>query len=87
MWQGIFAVLREDADVEVSIDSTVIRAHQPAAGAAKKGEQALGRSRGGFGTKIYACVEGLGHLVRFVLIGGQAHDSTQAETLLKEIEP
>lgn len=37
MWQNIFAVLREDADIEeVSIDSTVIRAHQHAAGAAKK---------------------------------------------------
>ena len=38
VWQAIFAVLREDADVEeVSIDSTIIRAHQHAAGAAKKG--------------------------------------------------
>lgn len=37
VWQSIFAILREDADVEeVSIDSTVIRAHQHAAGAAKK---------------------------------------------------
>ena len=37
MWQNIFAVLHEDADIEeVSIDSTVIRAHQHAAGAAKK---------------------------------------------------
>jgi hypothetical protein len=52
----------------------------------KKGEQALGRSRGGFGTKIHVCVEGLGQLARFALTGGQVHDSTQAETLLKEIE-
>ena len=37
VWRNIFAVLREDADIEeVSIDSTVIRAHQHAAGAAKK---------------------------------------------------
>ena len=37
VWQAIFIVLREDADVEeVSIDSTIIRAHQHAAGAAKK---------------------------------------------------
>ena len=36
-WQNIFEVLRENADIEeVSIDSTVIRAHQHAAGAAKK---------------------------------------------------
>jgi transposase len=37
VWQKIFAVLREDSDFEeVCIDSTVIRAHQHAAGAAKK---------------------------------------------------
>jgi transposase len=37
VWQEIFAVLRKDADFEeVYIDSTVIRAHQHAAGAAKK---------------------------------------------------
>ena len=53
----------------------------------KNGEQALGRSRGGFGTKIHACVEGFGQLARFVLTGGHVHDSTQAEILLKEIEP
>jgi len=37
VWQNIFAVLREDADFEeVFLDSTVVRAHQHAAGAAKK---------------------------------------------------
>ena len=56
-------------------------------GLQKKGEQALGRSRGGFGTKIHACVEGLGQLARFVLTGGQVHDSTQAEILLEEMMP
>ena len=38
-------------------------------------------------TKIHACVEGLGQLVRFVLTGGQVHDVTQAQALLEEIEP
>jgi transposase len=37
VWQSVFAVLREDADFEeVYLDSTVVRAHQHAAGAAKK---------------------------------------------------
>lgn len=37
VWRQIFAVLREDADLEeVFLDSTVVRAHQHAAGAAKK---------------------------------------------------
>lgn len=37
VWHNIFAVLREDADFEeVYLDSTVVRAHQHAAGAVKK---------------------------------------------------
>jgi transposase len=37
VWHNIFAVLREDVDFEeVYLDSTVVRAHQHAAGAAKK---------------------------------------------------
>ncbi len=52
----------------------------------KKGPQAIGRSRGGLTTKIHALVEGLGNLARFVLTEGQAHDITQAATLL-DIDP
>lgn len=37
VWQNIFQVLREDANFdEVYLDSTIVRAHQHAAGAAKK---------------------------------------------------
>lgn len=37
VWQGIFAELCKDADFEeVFIDSTIVRAHQHAAGAPKK---------------------------------------------------
>jgi transposase len=87
VWQNILAVLGEDADFEeVFIDSTIVRAHQHAAGAAKKkGEQALGRSQGGLMTKIHACVEGLGQLARFTLTGGQVHDVTQAQVLIEQM--
>jgi transposase len=44
--------------------------------------QALGRSRGGFSTKIHAKVDGLGNPLRFILTGGECHESTQAEALL-----
>ena len=44
--------------------------------------QALGRSRGGFSTKIHTGVDALGNPLRFVLTGGQCHDITQAETLV-----
>jgi transposase len=42
----------------------------------------LGRSRGGFGTKIHAAVNGLGLPVRLTLTPGQAADVTQARGLI-----
>ena len=44
--------------------------------------QALGRSRGGFSTKVPGSVDALGNPLRFTLTPGQQHDITQAETLL-----
>jgi transposase len=46
--------------------------------------QALGRSRGGFSTKIHAKVDGLGNPLRFILTGGECHESSQGEALLGE---
>ena len=46
-------------------------------------KQALGRSRGGFSTKIHVLVDALGNPLRFILTGGQRNDSTQAEALLE----
>jgi transposase len=45
--------------------------------------QALGRSRGGFSTKLHVVVNGLGLPVEFRLTPGQAADVTQAESLLQ----
>lgn len=45
-------------------------------------EQALGRSRGGFSTKVHVVVDGLGNPLRLRLTAGQRHDSTQAPALL-----
>ena len=53
----------------------------------KKGDQALGRSRGGLSTKIHALVEGLGSLAQFHLTGGEAGDSPQALPLLQQLKP
>lgn len=53
----------------------------------KKGDQALGRSRGGLSTKIHALVEGLGSLARFRLTGGEAGDSPEALPLLGDLQP
>lgn len=45
----------------------------------------MGRSRGGFGTKIHASVSGLGLPVKVVLTAGQEADVTQAETLIDSV--
>ena len=77
----------DDPDLEyLIIDSTVVRG-APLRGRSspKKGgqaAQALGRSRGGFSTKIHVSVDGLGNPLRFILTGGQQHDITQAEGLI-----
>ena len=51
------------------------------------GEQALGRSRGGYTCKIHVLVDGLGNPLRVRLTAGQRHDSTQAIRLKVVIPP
>ena len=48
----------------------------------KRGEQAIGRSRGGLSTKIHVTVDGLGNPLRFCLSAGQRHDITQAQNFV-----
>jgi len=45
--------------------------------------QALGRSRGGFTTKVHVTVDGLGNPLRLRLTAGQRHDITQATELIE----
>jgi transposase len=49
--------------------------------------QALGRSRGGFSTKIHIAVDALGNPLRLLLTAGQRHDSPQAGRLIENFEP
>jgi transposase len=85
VWEGVMEALK-DPDLEwLILDSTVIRAHQHAAGAIKTEgvDQALGRSRGGFGTKLHIAVDGLGNPVEFILTGGQEADINQGPALIE----
>jgi hypothetical protein len=55
------------------LDSSVVRAHAHAAGAPKAaGEQALGRSRGGFSTKLHLRADAHGRPVALHLTGGES---------------
>jgi len=86
VWKTLHSGCAHLPDLQsILIDSTVIRAHPCAAGAAKSDAEteALGRSRGGFGTKIHAITDALGYPLDFVLTAGQASDIGQAETLLE----
>ncbi|MFD8012265.1 IS5 family transposase [Streptomyces sp. NPDC058955] len=85
------AQARADAagDVEwlVSVDSTVVRAHQHAAGARKGGlrEPALGRSRGGLTSKIHLACDGRGRPLAFVVTGGNTNDCTRFTAVMEAI--
>lgn len=62
------------------------RREKKADGSGGQDEQALGRSRGGFGTKIHAIVNGLGLPVNLTLTPGQAADVTEAKSLIQGLE-
>lgn len=48
----------------------------------KHGAQALGRSRGGFGSKVHCVADALGNPLAFTVTGAEQADITQAQTLL-----
>ncbi len=83
IWAQMLEHFADDPDLaNLMIDSTIVRAHPCAAGApASQGgqaSQALGRSRGGFTTKIHLRVDAQGRPLRIRLTAGQRHDITQA---------
>jgi len=53
--------------------------------AKKEGAQSLGRSRGGFSTKIHLATDALGNALRFILTGGERNDITQAASLVENL--
>ncbi|MFJ9417742.1 IS5 family transposase [Streptomyces sp. NPDC101227] len=87
-WERVFTALMAQADADedlkwvVSVDSTIVRAHQHAAGARTEGapvgepdDHAIGRSRGGLTTKIHLAADGGCRPLAFVLTAGQAGDA------------
>jgi len=100
IWQPILEVLQQEADAKHKInwklhmvDSTIIRVHQHAAGARKIGPDgelrtadtlALGRSKGGFTTKVHLKVDGNGKPLGHVLTSGQDHDAPIFEQLMQQ---
>ena len=84
IWQLLFEQSQNDPDMEyVMIDSTIVRAHASAAGYGKNSQtqEALGRSKGGFTTKIHVASDALGNPLKIILTAGQRNDITQAHLL------
>ena len=73
------------------VDGSSIRASRAAAGARRRpadGEpegHALGRSRGGFGTKLHLIVDGHGLPLAASISPGQAHESKHLEPVLEAV--
>ena len=91
IWAAMHSRFSDDPDMEsIMIDGTIVRAHACAAGASQKNlinpkDQALGRSKGGFTTKIHIMGDALGNPLNFILTGGQAADVNQAYTLIEGV--
>lgn len=105
-WQRIVTDLQARADAkdlitwDINVDSTVVRAHQHAAGARKGGtsrrsrpaasppkpaDHGLGRSRGGLTTKLHLAVEQRQKPMSIVITEGQRGDSPQFEVVLGRV--
>ena len=105
-WREILTALQGRADAtglitwDVSVDSTVARAHQHAAGARKRGDlqaeppggleaepadHGLGRSRGGLTTKVHLACEQRQKPLSAVITAGQRGDSPQFQVVLGRI--
>ncbi|WP_373291360.1 IS5 family transposase, partial [Pilimelia anulata] len=99
-WQRLFTAVQADADtggeldwLVAAVDSTVVRAHQHAAGLRPKGghrrhepaDHALGRSRGGLSTKIHLAADARCRPLSLLVTAGQAGDAPQFEAVMNAI--
>ncbi len=94
LWDRIYEHLlnRIDKDGKIDrsawcVDGTIVRCHRSAAGYQKntqKNEEinALGRSKGGFTTKLHVLTDAQGVLLSVTLTGGQQHEAKEFKTLL-----
>ena len=88
IWAKLMNYVSEIDLQQVMIDSTIVRAHACASGQKINGnkQHALGRSCGGFTTKIHAVVDALANPISFRLTEGKRHDIPVGYQLLKHIQ-
>ena len=98
LWDRIYRTMLKRVDKLEKIDRTlwcvdgsVIRAHRCASGMVPQSDEndelnAVGRSRGGYSTKIHVLCDGRGILLSVTATGGQRHESTEFENLIANCE-
>ena len=70
-----------------SLDSTSVKVHPDGTGALKNRPQAIGKSRGGWNTKIHLVAANARTAIIFCLSPGEAHDASVGRQLLLELGP
>ena len=88
VWQELWqAVVRPGAAGanKLFIDSTIVRAHSHAAGGGADGDEAKGRSRGGYSTKIHLAVSDERTVLSVALSPGQAHDAPVFDQVMEGV--
>ena len=87
LWERVFELMRGELDLEWSfIDSSYVKVHQHATGAAgtTKEEEAIGKSRGGNTSKLHSRCDAHGNTAQFLLTAGNVSDFTMAEELIDD---
>jgi transposase len=89
----VFEKLQREQIVRIKIeafalDSTSVKVHADGTGALKKnGPQSIGKSRGGWNTKVHLVAADARTAITFALSPGQAHDAPEGRELLRDLGP
>ena len=87
----VFEKLQLDQIVHIrieafSLDSTTVKVHPDGTGALKKtGPQSIGKSRGGWTTKIHMVAADARTAITFALSPGNSHDAPEGRQLLRDL--
>ena len=72
----------------LSLDSTIVKVHPDGTGAPKKnGPQAIGKSRGGWSTKLHLVAASARDVLVWSLTPGQAGDAPEGRQLIQAMGP
>ena len=93
IWNNLLKRIDRDGVLDRNlwcVDGTIVRAHVSAVGGSSKtsrnaGQNALGRSRGGFATKLHVACDGNGIPLAVLPTAGNINEPTQFIKLMEEI--